>query len=133
MPFRILIADDDLHTRRILETLLAREPSLQGPEIVGAADGEEALAALDRFTPDLVITDLLMPRMDGFELVAALRAPALVSSGGHDTTCPAPTIRSVFDRIQTAKSLFHDPDLTHTTSAAFYSMTWSWLDRFLHP
>jgi cephalosporin-C deacetylase-like acetyl esterase len=70
---------------------------------------------------------------DPLELVPALRAPALVSSGGRDTTCPAATIRSVFDRIPSVKSLFHDPELPHTTSAAFYSMTWNWLDRYLHP
>ena len=70
---------------------------------------------------------------DPLELVPALRVPALVSAGGRDTTCPAATIRSVFDRIPSVKSLFHDPDLIHTTSAAFYQMTWNWLDRYLHP
>ena len=87
MPFRILIADDDLHTRRILETLLSREPGLRSPEIVTASDGQDALAALDRFVPDVVITDLLMPRMDGFAFARALRrhpsgakVPLLVTS-----------------------------------------------------
>jgi hypothetical protein len=47
--------------------------------------------------------------------------------------CPASTIHAVFERIRSVKSLFHDPDLVHTSSAAFYSMTWNWLDRYLHP
>lgn len=70
---------------------------------------------------------------DPLQLVPALRIPALVSSGGRDRTCPAPTIRAVFDRIPSVKSLFHDPELPHTTSAPFYSMTWLWLDRYLRP
>lgn len=79
MPFRILIADDDLHTRRILETMLAREPSLQGPEILTVTDGMEAIGALDTFAPDLVVSDLLMPRMDGFAFARALRQHPLGS------------------------------------------------------
>lgn len=70
---------------------------------------------------------------DPLQLVSSLRIPALVSSGGRDTVCPAATIHSVFDRIPSVKSLLHDPDLVHTTSAAFYGMTWNWLDRYLHP
>lgn len=71
--------------------------------------------------------------IDPLQLVSTLRAPTLVSSGGRDRTCPAPTIRAVFDRIPAVKSLFHDPALPHTTSAAFYQMTWLWLDRYLKP
>jgi cephalosporin-C deacetylase-like acetyl esterase len=70
---------------------------------------------------------------DPVQLVSGLRIPALVSSGGNDTACPAATIRAVFDRIRSTKSLYHDPELPHTTSAAFYSMGWQWLDRYLKP
>lgn len=70
---------------------------------------------------------------DPLNLVPALRIPALVSSGGKDTTCPAPTIRAVYDRIPSVKSLFHDPELIHTTSAPFYALTWPWLDQYLRP
>jgi len=70
---------------------------------------------------------------DPLQLASSIHAPALVSSGGRDTTCPAATIRAVFDRIPSVKSLYHDPELIHTTSAAFYSMSWQWLDRYLHP
>jgi cephalosporin-C deacetylase len=68
---------------------------------------------------------------DPLQLVPALRAPALVSSGGRDTICPADTIHAVFDRIPGVKSLFHDPELIHTSSEAFYGLTWQWLDRWV--
>ncbi len=68
---------------------------------------------------------------DPLQRLATLRAPVLVSSGGRDTVCPAETIRAVFDRISSVKSLFHDPELTHTSSETFYALTWNWLDRRL--
>ncbi|MCC6391538.1 MAG: acetylxylan esterase [Bryobacterales bacterium] len=70
---------------------------------------------------------------DPLSLAPSLRAPALVSSGGRDTVCPAATIRAVFDRIPSTKSLLHEPDLPHTTSALFYRLTWHWLDQYLRP
>ena len=70
---------------------------------------------------------------DPLQLVQSLRSPALVSSGGQDRPCPAATIRAVFERIPTVKSLFHDPDLPHTTSAPFYDLMWLWLERYLRP
>jgi hypothetical protein len=39
----------------------------------------------------------------------------------------------VFDRIPGVKSLFHDPELIHTSSETFYALTWNWLDRWLSP
>ena len=63
--------------------------------------------------------------------LSRLRAPALVSSGGRDTVCPAATIHAVFDRIPSVKSLFHDPELIHTSSETFYELTWQWIDRWL--
>ncbi|MGZ3441706.1 MAG: response regulator, partial [Polyangia bacterium] len=75
MAVRILIVEDDKHIRRILEQLLTHEPSLasRAPEVVSAQDGAEGLAALDKGPYDLVISDLLMPRMDGFAFTRELR------------------------------------------------------------
>ncbi|MCU1282679.1 MAG: response regulator receiver protein [bacterium] len=72
---RILIVEDDKHIRKILEQLLTHEPSLaaRAPEVVSAQDGKEGLAALDKGPYDLVISDLLMPRMDGFAFTRELR------------------------------------------------------------
>ena len=66
----ILIADDEPD---VLELLVYRL-SHSGFEVIGAHDGEEALQfALDR-TPDLAVLDVMMPRLDGYELTRRLRA-----------------------------------------------------------
>jgi cephalosporin-C deacetylase len=68
---------------------------------------------------------------DPLALAPDLRVPALISAGGKDETCPAATIRAAFDRIPGVKSLAVYPDLTHTSCAGFYEMTWPWLDLYL--
>ncbi len=94
-------------------------------------------ALLKKLLDDAHVNDeahlLTLDRFDPLQLVANLKIPALVSSGGLDTICPAATIRSVFDRIAGVKVLLHDPLLPHTTSETFYSLTWLWLDRYLRP
>jgi len=72
-----------------------------------------------------------LEHFDPLQLVPALKVPSLVSSGGKDVVCPADTIRAVFDRIPGVKSLFHDPELPHTSSSDFYTMTWNWLDAYI--
>ena len=66
----ILIVDDDDRGRLTLETLLAGE----GCQLRAVADGPAALAAAAESPPDLVLLDLMMPGMDGFEVCRALRA-----------------------------------------------------------
>ncbi|HYX68226.1 MAG TPA: response regulator transcription factor, partial [Terriglobales bacterium] len=79
-PRRILVVDDEPQITRVLRTSL----SSQGYDIRVANDGETALEILKDWAPDLVITDLSMPRMDGLELCRRLRAksqmPILVLS-----------------------------------------------------
>jgi len=65
----LLVVDDDPAIR---ETL-ARELSLAGYETVTAADGEEGKQMFARHAPDLVVTDLAMPRADGMAVIAAVR------------------------------------------------------------
>ncbi|MEY2161205.1 sigma-54-dependent transcriptional regulator [Rhodanobacter sp. FW106-PBR-LB-2-11] len=67
---RILVVDNEAKMRRILELSLRN----MGHEVLQAGEGEEALALLERESCDLVLTDLRMPRMDGIELLKALRA-----------------------------------------------------------
>jgi len=67
---RILIADDDRNHRRIVEELLAEA----GYEVEGAADGIEALAAIERTPPELLLLDLRMPNLDGIGVLERLRA-----------------------------------------------------------
>ncbi len=69
-----------------------------------------------------------LDHFDPLQLAPDLRAPALISAGGRDETCPSTTIRAVFDRIPGTKALMFYPELPHTSCAAFYEMTWPWLD-----
>ncbi len=77
---RILVVDDERQITRVLRTSLESH----GYQVAVAADGQEALKIFSTFHPDLVITDLMMPEMDGVELTRAIRAehttPILVLS-----------------------------------------------------
>jgi len=70
----ILVVDDEPQITRVLRTTL----SAQGYDIRVAADGEAALDVVKDWPPDLVITDLAMPNMDGLELCKRLRAASQV-------------------------------------------------------
>ena len=69
---KILAVDDSPSMRMLLRTAL----TAQGFTVSEAEDGVSALAWLEGNAPDLVITDINMPRMDGFGLIAAVRAEA---------------------------------------------------------
>ena len=66
----VLVVDDSRVDRCLVGGLLGKNPQWQ---IEYAADGDEALELTERSTPDLIVTDLQMPRMDGLELVKAVR------------------------------------------------------------
>ncbi len=67
--FKILIAEDDRELRQLFQHVLAKN----GYSAVGVSNGEEALSALDTSYYDLIISDIMMPKMDGYELVRSLR------------------------------------------------------------
>ena len=67
--FRILVVEDDKNARRLMSAVLSR----YGYEPICAADGVEALEILDHKHIDLVVLDVMMPRMDGYEFTNALR------------------------------------------------------------
>ena len=69
MKEKILVVDDVDTIARVYARFLER----QGYEVHIAFNGEEALIEWDRFKPDLVISDIRMPKMSGFELASALR------------------------------------------------------------
>jgi len=71
-PARVLVADDNADMREYLARLLRTA----GHQVTTVTDGQAALAAINAQAPDLVITDVMMPRMSGLDLVAALRADA---------------------------------------------------------
>ncbi len=72
MPPRILIADDNPANLDILQTRLA----VHGYEILTATDGEEALALAREKQPDLILLDVMMPKMDGVEVCRYLKSDA---------------------------------------------------------
>ena len=71
-PARVLIVDDEPHNRQLLEVMLAPEGLL----LESAATGEEALAIVARRPTDLVLLDIMMPGMDGYQVAAAIKGDA---------------------------------------------------------
>jgi len=67
--FRILVVDDDKNTRRLLEAVLKAE----NYTVFTAVNGEDALNVMEREHVDLVVLDIMMPKMDGYEFTKALR------------------------------------------------------------
>src|SRR5947209_16140539 len=84
----ILVVDDEAMLRKVV----GRALTAAGCTVTYAADGEEALALLTKASPDLVISDVTMPRVDGFELLRRLRSqtttkalPVILFTGRGDT------------------------------------------------
>lgn len=69
MPKKILAVDDEKHIVRLVQVNLER----QGYDVVTANDGREALEKVASESPDLVVLDVMMPYMDGFEVLQNLR------------------------------------------------------------
>ncbi len=68
----VIVVDDSVTMRRITSRVLSR----QGFDVVEARDGVEALSKLETITPDVLLLDIEMPRMDGFELLRRMRGDA---------------------------------------------------------
>jgi chemosensory pili system protein ChpA (sensor histidine kinase/response regulator) len=66
----VLVVDDSITVRRVTQRLLERN----GMQVLTARDGEDALSLLAEVLPDIVLLDVEMPRMDGYELAQRLRA-----------------------------------------------------------
>lgn len=66
---KILIVDDEASIRRILETRF----KMLGFDTATASDGEEALEIFNRFSPDIVVLDIMMPKMDGYGVTREIR------------------------------------------------------------
>ena len=89
MTHKVLIADDEPNILISLEFLMKRE----GHQVIVARDGDEALAAIRRERPDLVLLDVMMPGKTGFDVCAAVRADeslaatriVLLTAKGRDT------------------------------------------------
>ena len=70
----VLIVDDEENVRLVVRTFLKRE----GYEVEVATNGVDALALVESFGPDVILTDVRMPKMGGLDLLATLKAK------GHD-------------------------------------------------
>jgi DNA-binding response OmpR family regulator len=88
---KILIAEDDTELRQLFAYVLTRN----GYAAKGVGNGREALEALDKEYFDLIISDIMMPVMDGYELVRQLRA------AGSTTPVLMITARDAFDDMRT--------------------------------
>jgi len=111
-PYRILVVDDDLSIRETAAVILESK----GYEVLVAADGLDGLHALSKSLPDVIISDLNMPRMSGFEFLAVVRKrfphiATIVMSGEYITSeNPNPILADAF--LQKGhyeiKELFHE-------------------------
>jgi two-component system, OmpR family, alkaline phosphatase synthesis response regulator PhoP len=72
MSRSVLIVDDEQHIRLLIEQTL-EELLDEGVELYTASDGDEALAAIEAQSPDLVFLDVMMPRRNGLEVARAVR------------------------------------------------------------
>jgi DNA-binding NtrC family response regulator len=94
-PVRILIVDDEPSQRSGLAGMI----SAWGMQAESAQDGKDALEKLDTFSPDVIITDLNMPGMDGFELLRKLQ---------EMEAAPPAIVLTAFGSVDTAVKTVHD-------------------------
>jgi len=73
-PVRILLAEDDRILRKAGEVSLRKK----GYEVIAAVDGEDALAKTRDQKPDLILLDVMMPKMHGFDVLSALKSDSSV-------------------------------------------------------
>lgn len=75
-PATLLIVDDEPQVRKLLETLLQHE----GYQTLTASSGEEALQLVAQQPPDLILLDIMMPGMDGYEVASQLKGNAATAN-----------------------------------------------------
>jgi CheY-like chemotaxis protein len=75
MSSKILVADDNTASRELIREVL----EMSGYDVVEAADGAEAVSRVRENTPDLLLVDIQMPRLDGYGVLRELRADPLLS------------------------------------------------------
>src|ERR1700731_3771067 len=92
---RVLVVDDEDSQRTALASMIG----LWGYIVETAADGQEALDKLASFDAHVIVTDLMMPRMDGRELLTRIKA----QGGG-----PPAIVQTAFGNLETSISIIHD-------------------------
>jgi two-component system cell cycle response regulator DivK len=76
MPARILVIEDNLASRELAVYLLAK----RGHTVEAAENGAQGLAVAERMLPDLILCDLQMPEMDGYDFISSVRTHARLAS-----------------------------------------------------
>jgi two-component system alkaline phosphatase synthesis response regulator PhoP len=86
-PYRVLVVDDDSVVRELIKVSL----KVHSVEVIEGTDGEEGLDKAVHEKPDLVLLDLIMPKIDGFEVCKKLRSnhttrdiPVILLTSNHD-------------------------------------------------
>ena len=83
MPAKVLIVDDTEHVRKMLVDML----ELDGFDVVGeAADGASGLALAGELEPDVVLLDIALPDMSGFDVAERLSGPSVVLTSSREPT-----------------------------------------------
>lgn len=100
-PLELLVVDDDPEMRRYIQRGLERGLG-GGGHVHQAADGEEALRMIHEGAFDAVITDVLLPRLDGLSLCRALEADP------ETTTLPVLIVSGELDAVERAQALVRD-------------------------
>jgi len=114
-----------------VRAVVAHVPCLCGMREAASIPGSLVNTLLNKADANRASAWNTLDYFDPLRLAMNLHVPLLVSAGGKDRTCPAPTIRSVFDSVTAIKSLAWYPDLPHTSSASFYTLGWTWMDLYL--
>ena len=92
---KIMLVEDDNNLREIYGARLLAE----GYEIVSAKDGEEALALAVKEKPDLIISDIMMPKISGFDMLDILRMPGVMMSVAIDTDALEADFKQVLNQV----------------------------------
>ncbi len=110
-PCSVLVVEDDVDSRDLMRTMLTRE----GWDVRSAADGVEALAKMEERVPTVILLDLMMPNMDGFEFAAHIskreawrKVPILVVTAKNLTEPERARLNGHVERILTKDALSLD-------------------------
>lgn len=122
--FHILVVDDDKHTRKLLRAVLENAHYT----VTTATNGEEALEALDKEHIDLVVLDIMMPKMDGYEFTRFVREtdnalPILMVTAKH---LPADEKKGF---LVGTDRLYHKTDRRGKAAFAYQSIASACADR----
>src|ERR1700677_2716407 len=142
MRDRILIVDDESSARAALELLLKRE----GFDVKSATDGESALVECAAFRPDLILLDIMMPGMDGFEVCRRIKAapetrltPVVlitgltatedrikgINAGADDFLCKPIDLNELLARTRSLLRLKQITDELENAEAVLFSLAYS--------